>query len=190
MPLDIAALILSLIAVGVSIAGIAFQDRRSAQATALAREALDESKEATSVAHWSAAQEAVQHLIGFDPNQQPVDERLVNLRVALVALVDHLDGWEGFDRWLEAERVLGATIARQVLERSESSDDVETRLANLDPLLRWAGALSQNLRRFRRVGYDAVAVRDLCVNAEKVNREVCDANGWDAPPSVGQASSH
>lgn len=32
----------------------------------------------------------------------------------MIELVDQLEGWDGIDSWLEAERTLGATMSRQV----------------------------------------------------------------------------
>lgn len=91
----------------------------------------------------------MQRLIGFDPTSEPVGERLSNLRITSIALVDKLDGWDGIDSWLETERTLGTTICRQVMEAAKLGDTVERRLENLDPLMSRAHALSNNLRHAR-----------------------------------------
>lgn len=69
-----------------------------------------------------------------------VNDRLANLRIASIALVDLLETWEGLDAWLEAERVVGATIGRQVMDAAKPSDRVEQRVNNLAPLMDWAHA--------------------------------------------------
>lgn|SRR5690606_15704264 len=101
--MDIAALIISGLSLVVAGIGTYWSNRRS-------KEALAESRRAAADAHWSALQEAVQRLIGFDPSAEPIRDRLTNLRIAMLALVDELgDEWEGLDVWLDAERALGAT---------------------------------------------------------------------------------
>ena len=152
--MDVLALVIS--ALSLLIAGVG-----TYQANKRANEALAESRKAAEDARWFAVQEAVQRLIGFDPTAEPVGERLANLRITSIALVDQLDGWDGIDSWLEAERTLGATIGRQVIEAAKPGDTVERRVANLDPLMSWAHALSSNLRHLRSVGHDAAALAKL-----------------------------
>lgn len=171
------ALVLSGISLVVAVVGTVLSNKR-------ASEALVESRKAATVALWSGAQEAVQRLIGFDPASEPIGERLPNLRIAMIALVDELDGWEGFDEWLEAERALGACLARQVVERAKPGDTVDERLKALDPYQQWAQVLSTNLRRFRAVGYDEVAALKLRDNAADEMKRVCEANGWPLPPTT------
>ncbi|GAA3715892.1 hypothetical protein [Gordonia hankookensis] len=154
------------------------------QANKRANDALAASHKAAADARWSAVQEAVQRLIGFDPAAEPVGERLQNLRIAMISLVDQLEGWDGIDAWLDAERTLGATLADQVLAASRSDDTVEQRVRNLDPLMSWAHVLSQNLRRFRSTGHNAAAPAALRANAEEFVRAVCEQNGWGPPPST------
>ena len=98
--MDVLALVIS--ALSLLIAGVG-----TYQANKRANEALAESRKAAEDARWFAVQEAVQRLIGFDPTAEPVGERLANLRITSIALVDQLDGWDGIDSWLEAERTLG-----------------------------------------------------------------------------------
>lgn len=175
--MDILALVIS--ALSLAVAGVG-----TYQANRRAKEALDESRSAAADARWSAAQEAVQHLIGFDPTAEPVDKRLVNLRIALIGLVDHLDGWDGLDAWLEAERTLGATFAREVMDAARPGDGVEQRLDNLMPLMSWAQALSHNLRRFRSVGHDRQSLSALKANAVALVKEVHSRHGWELPPTT------
>lgn len=151
------------------------------QANNRANEALTESRKVAEDARWFAVQEAVQRLIGFDPTAEPVGERLANLRLASIALVDQLDGWDGIDSWLEAERMLGATIGRQVMEAAESGDTVERRLENLEPLMSWAHALSSNLRHFRSIGHDAAALAKLRANAQELVEDIHARHGWALP---------
>ena len=105
--MDVIALVVSGLTLAVAVVGTVLSNRRSS-------EALAESRKAATAALWSGIQEAVQRLIGFDPASEPVGDRLANLRIAMIALVDELDDWAGLDEWLEAERVLGATLGRQV----------------------------------------------------------------------------
>jgi hypothetical protein len=171
------ALVLSGISLFVAVAGTVLSNRR-------ASEALAESRKAATVALWSGAQEAVQRLIGFDPASEPVGERLANFRIAMIALVDELKGWEGLDRWLEAERALGTTLARQVMARAKPRDTVDERLKALEPHQRWAEVLAMNLRRFRSQGYDEAAALKLREHAADEMRRVCEANGWPLPPTA------
>ena len=139
-----------------------------------------ETKKAGASAQWSGIQEAVQRFIGFDPTSEPIGDRLTNLRIAMIALVDDLDDWVGLDAWLEAERLLGATLGRQVMERAQPGNSVEQRLRLLEPYQLWAQALGSNLRHFRSKGYDEVAVVELREHAERAREDVYRANGW--PP--------
>lgn len=103
-------------------------------------------------------------------------------RITSIALVDQLDGWDGIDSWMEAERTLGATIARQVMEAAKPGDTVERRVANLDPPMSWAHALSSNLRYLRSAGYDADALAKLQANTEEHVKDIHACHGWDLPP--------
>lgn len=173
--MEVAALIVSVLSMLVAFGGTYLSNKR-------AQEALDESRRAAADARWSALQEAVQRLIGFDPTAEPVGDRLANLRIAMIALVDQLDGVAGFDAWLEAERALGATFARQVMESAKPGDTIERRLDNLDPLMSWAQALSANLRRFRSVGLDAQILSKLQSHADDLTTTLHVRHGWEVPP--------
>jgi hypothetical protein len=59
-------------------------------------------------------------MIGFDPASEPIGDRLANLRIAMIALVDEMHDWAGLDKWQEAERTLGALLGRQVMERTRA----------------------------------------------------------------------
>lgn len=175
--MDILALVISVLSL--TVAGVG-----TYQANKRAKEAVTESHKAAADARWFAIQEAVQRLIGFDPTAEPVEERLVNLRITGIALVDHLDGWDGLDTWLDAERTLGATFARQVMESAKPGDGVEQRVDHLEPLMTWAHALSQNLRRFRSVGHDRRSLSALQANAGELIKDIHARHGWDLPPSA------
>lgn len=176
-PVELAAVIMSGLSLVVVIAGTALANKRS-------NEALDESRKAAASALWSGLQQAVQRFIGFDPTMEPIGDRLANFRIATIALVDELDDWAGLDKWLEAERALGAVLCRQVMEAVQPSDTVNERLANLDPYQRWAQVLSQNLRRFRMVGFDAEAVAKLQASAEGQIKVISAKHGWELPPTT------
>ena len=175
--MEVTAVIVSALSLAVAAVGTALATRR-------ANEALAESRKAAASALWSGVQEAVQRLVGFDPTTEPVAERLANLRIAMIALVDGLPDWAGLDTWLEAERALGAVLGRQVMERAKPQDSVDERLLALDPYLRWAQVLGHNLRRFRAVGYDAAAAAELRTHAENQLKEISQANGWPLPPTT------
>lgn len=83
--------------------------------------------------------------------------------------------------WLEAERMLGATIGRQVMEVAKPGESVERRLETLDPLMSWANALSSNLRHLRSTGHDADALAKLQTNAEEQVVAIHASHGWDLP---------
>lgn len=102
----------------------------------------------------------------------------------MIALVDQLEGWDGIDSWLDAERTLGATISRQVMEVSEQGETVEQRVKNLEPLMSWAHVLSSNLRRFRSTGHNATVLAELQANAEAVVRSIHERHRWELPPST------
>ncbi len=173
--MDIAAVVISLISLTVATLGTALANKR-------AKEAIAESRKAAASALWASVQEAIQRMIGFDPASEHIGERLANLRIAMIALVDEMHDWAGLDKWLEAERALGAVLGRQVLERAKPGDSVDERLKILDPYQRWAQVLGSNLRRFRAVGYDPVAASKLHEHAESHIKRVSEANGWAMPP--------
>ncbi|MCM3509569.1 hypothetical protein M3668_02045 [Rothia sp. P100] len=172
--MDILALVISALSLLVAGVGTYLANKR-------ANEALSESRKAAVDARWFAVQEAVQRLIGFDPTAEPVGERLANLRITSIALVDQLEDWDGIDTWLEAERMLGATIGRQVMEVAKPGESVERRLETLDPLMSWANALSSNLRHLRSTGHDADALTKLQTNAEEQVVAIHVSHGWDLP---------
>jgi hypothetical protein len=172
-----AAVIMSGLSLVVALVGTALANKRSS-------EALGESRKAAASALWSGVQQAVQRFIGFDPTLEPVGDRLANFRIATIALVDELDGWAGLDTWLESERALGAVLGRQVMEVARPSHTVDPRLANLGPYQRWAQLLSQNLRRFRMVGFDADVVGKLQRSAEGQIRAISARHGWELPPTA------
>lgn len=174
--MDVLSLILAALSLIVSVVGTTLANKRS-------NEALNASEKAATDARWFALQEAVQRLIGFDPAAEPINDRLVNLRIAMIALVDQLDTWEGLDAWLEADRVLGATIGRQVMDAAKPGDGgVEDRVNSLVPLMDWAHVLSSNLRDFRSVGHDAKVLTKLQENAEALVVDIHERHGWELPP--------
>lgn len=175
--MDLAAIILASLSLVVAVVGTTLANRRST-------EALEESRKAAASALWSGVQQAVQRFIGFDPTMEPIGDRLANFRIATIALVDELDGWAGLDTWLEAERALGAILGREVMDAARKNDTVDQRLANLEPYQRWAQVLSHNLRRFRKVGYDAGTVAELKASAEDQIRTISARHGWDLPPTT------
>ncbi|KUG57377.1 hypothetical protein AVL62_13145 [Serinicoccus chungangensis] len=175
--MELTAVIVSGLSLVVALVGTALANKRS-------KEALEESRKAAVSALWSDVQQAVQRFIGFDPTMEPIGDRLANFRIATIALVDELDGWAGLDTWLEAERALGAVLGRQVMEASQPSDTVDQRLANLDPYQRWAQVLSQNLRRFRMVGFDADVVAKLQASAQNHIEAISAKHGWELPPTT------
>lgn len=174
--MEIFALVLSVLSLAVAGVGTYQANRR-------AKEALAASRRSAVDARWFAIQEAVQRLIGFDPMAEPIKDRLANLRIAMIALVDDLEGWTGLDAWLEAERALGATLGRQVMEAAEPGDGVEQRLAKLDPLMSWAQALSQNLRLMRKTGHDERTLSELRVHADDMVKQTYERHGWELPPT-------
>ncbi|MFZ1410295.1 MAG: hypothetical protein WAS07_02420, partial [Micropruina sp.] len=149
-----------------------------------AKEAIAESRRAAASAIWSGLQEAVQKMIGFDPASEPIGERLANLRIAMIALVDEMQDWAGLDKWLEAERSLGAVLGREVLQRAKQTDSVELRLEILDSYQLWAQVLGSNLRHFRGQGYDAEAAAKLCQLAHDQAKQVYERHGWTLPPTA------
>ena len=173
--MEIVALIVSGLSLAVTIVGTCLSNARS-------KEALTESRQAAADARWSTLQEAVQRLIGFDPTAEPISDRLANLRIAMLALVDHLDDWKGLDTWLEAERVLGATYGRHVMEGASADDTVDQRLDRLNPLMVWAATLSSNLRYLRSTGYKADALSKLRSHAEDLVEDIHARHGWELPP--------
>lgn len=175
--MEVAALVIS--GLSLLVAGLG-----TYQANKRASEALVASSKSALDARWSAVQEAVQRLIGFDPTAEPVGERLQNLRITMIALVDQLEGWDAIDSWLDAERTLGATISRQVMEVSRQGEAVEQRVKNLEPLMNWAHTLSSNLRLFRSTGHNAAVLAELQANAEALVRSIHERHGWELPPST------
>ena len=175
--MDAIAVVLSGLSLLVAVVGTSLANKRSS-------EALSESRKASAAALWSGVQEAVQRLIGFDPIVEPLGDRLANLRIAMIALIDELDDWAGLDEWLEAERALGAVLGRQIMERAKSGDTVDERLKVLDPYQAWAQVLGGNLRRFRSQGYDADTAAKLRDHARELVSQVYERNGWVLPPTT------
>ena len=174
--MDVLALIVSVTSVALAGLGTWLAHKR-------ATEALEEARKAVASALWSDLQDAVQRFIGFDPTMEPIGERLANLRIAGIALIDEMPSWAGLDKWLEAERALGAVLGRQVMMQAKPGDSIEQRLANLDPYQRWAQVLSSNLRHFRANGYDADAADKLQQSAEQQAKAVYNKYGWERPPT-------
>ena len=175
--MDVIAIAISLISLAVAGVGTALANKR-------AKEAIAESRKAAASALWSGVQEAIQRMIGFDPASEPIGERLANLRIAMIALVDEMPDWVGLDKWLEAERALGAVLGREVLERAKRGNTVDERLQILDPYQLWAQALGSNLRHFRAAGYDALAAAKLRALAESHMKQISERNGWPPPPTA------
>jgi len=174
---DVAALIISIVSLLTGIVGTYLANRR-------ASEAIADARKASAVALWSDAQIAVQRFIGFDPATEPIGDRLTNYRIAMIALVDGLDGgWDGFDAWLEAERQHGTALGREVMAKAKSTDTIEDRLKLLEPYQVWAAVLGANLRKFRATGYDAAAIAKLRQVAERHVQQIHASNGWTPPPT-------
>lgn len=179
--MDLASLIFSGLSIIVALVGTVLSNNR-------ARDALQEARNAATGTLWAEAQTAVQRLVGFDPATEPVGERLVNLRIALVALVDAHKHWPGFDSWLATEHQLGSALARQVLDKASPTDTADQRLRILDPYLGWAMALGSNLRFLRSDGFDPEPVRKLREHAEQLTTQVYEVNGWVQPPIADMLS--
>lgn len=174
--MEIAAIAMSGLSLLVAVVGTVLSNRRSS-------EALAQSRKASAAALWSGVQEAVQRLVGFDPTIEPIGERLANLRIACISLIDDSEEWVGLGPWLETERALGATLGRQVMESATPGDTVEERLNKLDPYQRWAAVLGQNLRHFRATGYDGNAAEKLRQNAASQTASIHQKHGWELPPT-------
>lgn len=160
-------------------------NQHSQEANRYAREANERAVRAEEAALWSRMQAAVQRLIGFDPTMEAVGPRLQDMRIAGIDLIDGLPDWTGLDEWLEAERHYGAAIARQVMNRAKPDDTVDQRLASIDPYMQWAQVLSQNLRLFRRDGYNETAARKLREHIERQTVQLYEKNGWEQPDRSG-----
>jgi hypothetical protein len=89
--MDVLALVISVLSLLVALVGTYLTNKRS-------KEALAASQRAAVDGRWSATQEAVQRLIGFDPSAEPIKDRLADLRIAMIALVDDLPEWTELDR--------------------------------------------------------------------------------------------
>lgn len=174
-PMDIAAFVISCFALVVAGIGTYLSNKRS-------KEALAASERAATNAQWSAAQEAVQRLMAFDPTQEPVGERLANLRISLTALVDELPEWHNLGPWLDVERALGMALSRQVMDSATPSDSVDERLQKLEPVQTWAQAFSTNLRVLKSKGYDPDPLAKLTARGKEYITNVHRNNGWELPP--------
>jgi hypothetical protein len=172
---DVSALVVSIVAALIAGAGTVLANRRS-------KEALRESRKAVTATLWSALQDAIQRLVGFDPTLEPVGERLANLRIAAIALADEHTDWEGLDTWLDAERALGASIALEVMETAQPSDSVDQRVKKLELMMTWTQGFSQNVRFLRKKGYDRQALSKLRTHASELANEIHKRNGWELPP--------
>lgn len=179
--MELAAVLIAGAALLVSLVGTWLSNKRALASQRLAREALSDAQSARGQALWAQALEAAQRMVGLDPTTTDAREPFVRLRVSLTALVDELDDWEGFDRWLAVEHVFGAALGRQVLESHDPTHGIEEHLEVLRPLHEWATVLTQNLRRFRKVGYDAAQVADLERTHADVLWNLYKRRGWGEP---------
>lgn len=175
------ALVISGLALLVSIVGTVLADRRSRASERLAIEARDEARAARADALWSAYIESIQGVMSLDPLAEPVGEAWKRLRVTATALVDGLSGWDGLDRWLAAEHALGVTFGRQVMETAQPGDSADERLTKMKPAIDWAMGLLNNARLFRSRGYDPDAMRSLTKHAHDVAVSIHQRHGWDLP---------
>jgi hypothetical protein len=116
-----------------------------------------------------------------DPTTEPLTEKLPTLRVRLIALVDGLPEWRGFDQWLATEHVLGAALSREVLARARKDESNEERVEKIKPYLDWGVALTQNLRHFRNIGYSPDDVESLRAHVSGVLKGAYTRNGWGEP---------
>lgn len=179
------ALVISGLALAVSIVGTALADRRSKASERLAIEARDDARAARTDALWSAYIESIHGVMSLDPTAEPVGDAWQRLRVTATALADGLPDWEGLDRWLAAEHTLGVTFGRQVVELAQPGDLADERLAQMKPSIDWAMALLNNARLFHSKGQDQAAMRSLTAHAQDVARQVHERNGWELPDPPG-----
>jgi len=121
--MDVIALVISGLALAVSGLGMVLSDMRARASGRIAQGALDEARNAATRGLWADAVEAT-HRILFDPASEPVGEKMATLRVRFTALIDGLPTWDCLDRWLAAEHVLGSVLARELLAKADSMDDI------------------------------------------------------------------
>ncbi len=185
----VAALVLSIISVLVTVVGTVQSNRRAKESQRVAQEALDDARQARLDAVWSAAIESVGRIYGLDPTRSEMQVPLQDLRVAQTALTDALPGWTGLDRWLAAEHALGASVARHVLENARPGVTIDEHMAVLKPFLDWGIGFSQNLRHLRTVGPAPVEIADLTKHAMGEAVKVHERNGWPLPSAVNASSA-
>ncbi|WGX98298.1 DUF262 domain-containing protein [Nocardioides sp. L-11A] len=129
---------------------------------------------------WPDIQKAVQRFVGFDPATEPVEDRLSNLRSAMISLIDELE-WDGLGEWLDAERLLGATLGQQVMGSAQPSESLEERVKRVEPYQSWALGLSTNLRALRIHGSDPEALLKLRKHAETALSQLGGGEGVVSP---------
>ena len=153
--MEIAAFLVSLVALGISGYATWLNDKRTT-------EALEEARSAKTQALWSNAIEAVNRVM-VDPTTQTLTEPLQTLRITLTALTDGYNDRPGLDKWLATEHMLGSLVGQSVMAGGPPRDGVslDEHFERIKPFLDWAKAFSQNLRRLRDIGCTSEGIREV-----------------------------
>lgn len=177
--MDVVALLLAGLSLIVSALAYLNSRNQGKEANRIAQESLDEARSVKISEAWAAAIRSVNERATLNLMAEDAAPVLRDSRTCLMALVDALPGWEALGDWIAHEHVLGAHAAHADLE--DMSQD-SGRLPDLS--MRWGGAFTTNLRRFRATGYDEQTMRRLTSNARDQLTRLCEARGWDFPPET------
>jgi hypothetical protein len=175
---EIAALAVSLAALGLSGLAIWLADKRT-------QEARQDLREAAAQALWSDAIVAVNRVM-VDPLTNSLTEPLQDLRITFTALADGYRDRPGLGQWLATEHVLGSQLGQLVLAGGPASPTapVNVHFDRVKPFLDWGAALSSNLRHLRNLGCTPEAVREVHGIAWSTLVKVNKKAGMPPPPEA------
>lgn len=159
----------------------------SAESNEVARRAAADARAAPLDVAWDELLVALAPLATLNVLAEPVGKYNTSIRARLMLLIDRLDGWDGFDTWAATEWNLGMSYGREAFERGTAVGrrlSVDESLHLMESLHLWATAFTQNLRHFRRVGYDQRTVEALLTEARRARADLYARNssaGWGEP---------
>lgn len=172
--LEVIPIVISGLALAVSVLAAWRTDRRSVKSEQRSREMATHSL-------WSDAIEATIRV--SDPTHRDAPDLFQTLGVRLIALIDALPHWDGLDTWLSAELLHGAALRRQIGETLAGNPTQEAGLKVMAIYADWVQGLSNNLRHMRNTGFDRGTLADLEREAAKGAKALRDQYGWPEPGS-------
>lgn len=139
------ALGVSIVALGVAVVGTALSNKRAKESRDVARQALQDVREAKESELWASAIASAVRVSGIAAVSLEAKDALLNLRVTGLALADGSREREGLYAWIEAENILGLAIHMAAVKYRAEENAGEIQRAWWD----WAVRFTEDLRRMR-----------------------------------------